>query len=94
MVRAVIELWGTGEYRIDDLPEEPYEEKSLFMDCEKAATLLGWRPLFDLAYGLPDTVSWYRTYFQNKDGGDLVEYSVSRIRSAMQRIETLSHPCA
>jgi CDP-glucose 4,6-dehydratase len=39
------------------------EIPSQYLDAEKAALVLGWRPTIDLDTGLARTLEWYRSYF-------------------------------
>lgn len=60
--------WGTGAtWRPDDKPH-PHEAHYLRLDCVKAHERLGWRPRWDLARALTETVAWYRAF---RDGADM-----------------------
>jgi len=39
------------------------EIRDQYLDSRKAERLLGWRPAYDLARGLEETIAWYRDYF-------------------------------
>lgn len=52
---------------IDHSPEfAPHEASLLTLDVSKAAKLLDWRPRWDFAETIKQTVSWYREAVQNK----------------------------
>jgi CDP-glucose 4,6-dehydratase len=67
IAEALARLWGLGahweEYGDEPLHEAPY----LALDCGKALTKLGWRPLLELEDALKLTVDWYRAFQNNAD---------------------------
>jgi CDP-glucose 4,6-dehydratase len=87
VAKKIIQLWGHGDYKIDDSIEKPYEETSLLMNCEKAESLLGWHPLYDVSLGLSESVSWYRKYYNEKSNMDMINHSTSLVESAMKLID-------
>ena len=93
IVKKIIQIWGNGDYKIDGLSEKPHEEKSLFMNCEKAESLLDWHPLYDLTQGLSETVSWYRDYYNCNSNEEVVHYSTSLIQFTMNLIKQSSSKC-
>jgi CDP-glucose 4,6-dehydratase len=88
VVNEIIRIWGNGDYKIDDISEKPYEEKSLFMSCEKAKSILGWYPIYNLSNGLSETVSWYRKYYSSKSNKEMIQHSTSLVESAMELLGT------
>lgn len=50
---------GTGEIRINKESDSPYESPVLELSSEKAQTLLGWRPHFDIGETISLTADWY-----------------------------------
>jgi CDP-glucose 4,6-dehydratase len=54
--------WGSGSWATPEtVPDhEPHEAKLLRLDCTKAITRLGWRPVYDLGRTVEETVRWYR----------------------------------
>ena len=89
VVKKIIQTWGNGEYQVDKNNNHPYEEKSLFMECNKAKSMLNWEPLFDLTEGIAETVSWYRNFYNCSSNKKIEKYSQLCIEAAMVRI--LSH---
>lgn len=90
VVKTIISLWGSGDYKIDDSSENPYEERCLFMNCEKSESLLGWHPLYDLSSGLSESVSWYRKFYSGGSNKDIMHKSTVLIESAMELIGSSS----
>ena len=44
--------------------EATLEIRDQFLDCDKARTILGWKPAFSFDTGLARTISWYRDFLQ------------------------------
>ena len=67
---AFAEHWGNGaRWRSDGTVDNaPYEAKILKLDAGKAASRLGWRPLWRLERALAATAEWYRAH---RDGLDV-----------------------
>ncbi len=62
LVRAVITNWGAGNVRYSAFhgPPQPVEAHSLVLNCDKARQQLGWRPRWDFAGAVRETIAWYR----------------------------------
>ncbi len=86
VVKKIIQIWGSGSFKIEFSGKKPYEAKSVFMNCEKAKSILNWHPLFDLSHGLKETISWYRKYYNCNSKKEIIHYSTSIINSAMEQI--------
>lgn len=58
----VVGAWGSGSWHTPEPPPEgaPHEATLLRLDCTKAVTRLGWRPVYDLDRTVEETVGWYR----------------------------------
>ncbi|MDR3467817.1 MAG: CDP-glucose 4,6-dehydratase [Xanthobacteraceae bacterium] len=76
VVNRVVRLWGAGAGWQNDGGEHPHEAACLKLDCTKAATQLGWRPLLSLDDALRLTVEWYRAF---QDGGDMRAVTLGQI---------------
>jgi len=59
VVRRLQEQWPGFEVAHDGGPH-PHEAVALTLDCRKAETQLGWRPIWDASTTLTRTVAWYR----------------------------------
>ncbi|MBV8773832.1 MAG: CDP-glucose 4,6-dehydratase [Deltaproteobacteria bacterium] len=77
----VAQLWGGSADWVADQGEHPHEAQFLNLDCSKAATRLGWRPLFSLEAALQLTVAWYRTAH---GGANIRESSLAQIDRLLQ----------
>lgn len=61
VVETVIAEWGEGTWQgPEPSTNAPHEARFLKLDCSKAADMLGWRPVWDVAEAIRCTVDWYR----------------------------------
>ena len=69
LVDMFVKCWGQG-LTWENLAEKnaPHEANFLKLDCSKIRAKLGWKPAWDIARALEETVSWSRVYFS---GGDI-----------------------
>lgn len=67
VVNAVSRHWGDGAKWEKDLDEHPCEATRLTLDCSKARTRLGWRPMLNLEQAVQLTVEWYLAYHKCAD---------------------------
>ena len=51
-----------AQYQLD--PNAPHEAKLLKLDCSKAKTRLGWKPVWDSLTTVDITANWYRKYYE------------------------------
>ncbi len=58
LVEALCRHWGSEAALTIDSDMHPHEARFLKLDCSRARTLLGWRPLWDLETAVAKTVSW------------------------------------
>src|SRR5262245_43116662 len=58
IVNLVIQEWGCGEWENVSalVPEAPHEARGLQLNCTKANTQLGWRPILSLRESVQSTV--------------------------------------
>jgi len=75
VVEMVIANWGNGKWETPAVgsASSPRENKLLRLDISKAASGLGWKPIWPLARAIEQTVQWYKnavggaTAAQNRD---------------------------
>ena len=81
LVETFIGLWGSGNYRVDEMPN--YSEASyLQLDISKAKRELDWVPRYDFGSALKETVNWYKAYYSNPATIDKVtERQIARYSS-------------
>lgn len=68
MVKAAIELWGSGEYQIEQESNQPHEAGLLKLDISKVAAALSWHPKMNATQTVDFTLSWYKKFVNNADG--------------------------
>ena len=71
-------LWGEGAGWRQDGDPHPHEAHYLRLDCAKAHERLDWRPRWDLARALAETVAWYRA---QQSGEDVRAVTLAQIES-------------
>ena len=78
----VSDLWGENAEWERSIVDQPYEATLLKLDIAKAKNKLGWAPKWDLDTALEKTVSWYKSYYNGENVGEMSlkqieEYQVS-----------------
>jgi CDP-glucose 4,6-dehydratase len=68
--------WGKEAVWKRDTAAHPPEANYLQLDCSKAKTRLGWKPLIDIENALATTVDWYRAC---RDGRDMRLVTIKQI---------------
>lgn len=60
LARAFLDVWGSGELRVDPPKEAPHEATLLRLACDKAVMELGWRPALSTHEAIEWSARWYR----------------------------------
>lgn len=66
IVDRMIAAWGSGRWTCADGPR-PHEAKILKLDCSKARSELGWRPVLGLEGALDWIVHWHKSVSAGDD---------------------------
>ena len=82
IMNRVSELWGENADWKRSIVDHPHEATLLKLNIAKAKKKLGWAPKWDLDTALEKTVSWYKSYYNGEDVGEMSlkqieEYQVS-----------------
>ena len=72
--------WGDGASWHHDVGDHPAEAAVLKLDCSKAATRLGWLPMFNIERSIDLTLDWYRT---SQHGTDMRKFTLGQIDEVM-----------
>ena len=80
VANKAIEVWGSGEIKIDKVSPKMHEAGLLHLNCDKANSQMNWSPMWNFEQTLTNTVSWYR---QVHDGKRIQELSESQINEYM-----------
>lgn len=86
-----VRFWGRGAAWLVDGGDHPHEASYLKLDCEKARSRLGWRPLIELEEAVRLTVEWYRAA---GDGADLRAVSLRQLDRLMEMAPSRPVPAA
>lgn len=65
IVNMIRENWGRVKFEIEANPRSPHEANTLKLDCTKANTVLGWRPVWGTPVMIRKTVQWYRSFYES-----------------------------
>ena len=65
MVKAVIESWGFGEYKIEQEANQPHEAGLLKLDISKVKSDLDWAPKMNADMTIKMTIDWYKSFLDN-----------------------------
>lgn len=79
VVETALDVWGSGNYRVE-APKEPLHEAGLLsLDVSKARRELGWKPRYNALQAITITMAWYREYFANPyQATQLVDADIER----------------
>jgi len=86
IVQAFYEVWGSGETSYDPTLLQVPEAALLRLSSDKAANLLGWKPLWNISETIEKTASWYIDYYSHT--GDIRERSLRDIIDYMQEMKS------
>ena len=60
LVKQAINIWGSGEYKIQTFNNQPHEAGTLKLDISKAYDDLIWQPKLNSLEAIRWTIDWYR----------------------------------
>ncbi len=64
LVEKMEEHWPEMRHEVRDDAGQPHEARYLKLDCAKARTRLGWRPVWGIEKTVENTARWYRSFYQ------------------------------
>ena len=59
-MQQAVAAWGRGSYRVDRPKGAVHEAQLLRLDCSKATQELQWKPKWNAAQAIEQTIEWYR----------------------------------
>ena len=89
LVQRLIELWGEGDWQDVRSDQAAYEAGILRLSWEKAASLLGWQPVYTWHEALVETVDWFKTHHSGGSAVDMYDICVQQIRRYIDRAREL-----
>lgn len=60
LVQQAVQAWGRGSYRVERPEGAVHEAQLLRLDCSKAIQELQWKPKWNAAQAIEQTIEWYR----------------------------------
>lgn len=76
ITKKLLVAFGKDDSSIERVPDRPGHDLRYALDSSKLRTL-GWKPEYDFARGLEETIAWYRTnkpWWQNIKSGEYADY--------------------
>jgi CDP-glucose 4,6-dehydratase len=67
IVDQFIKKWGNNTTWHLDSNANSHESYKLMLDCSKAYSILGWRPIWNIDQSLNAVVDWHKAHYQNQD---------------------------
>jgi CDP-glucose 4,6-dehydratase len=85
IVEHLTQMWGEGaRWQLDDQTNSFHEAHYLKLDCSKARSALGWRPVWALEQGLSKIIEWHKASLQ---GLDMYAKTLSQVREYQEEFE-------
>jgi CDP-glucose 4,6-dehydratase len=66
MLQLAIAAWGSGNYQIKQVANQPHEAGLLKLDISKVKSELNWKPKVNAAKTVKMTIEWYSNFLLNK----------------------------
>ncbi|MEN9945696.1 MAG: CDP-glucose 4,6-dehydratase [Pseudomonadota bacterium] len=79
VVKQMCQIWGDGaNWSRDTELNHPHEAKLLRLDCSKARSLLGWKPIWNSSKSLEQLTTWYKAYFKQQNMLELTRTQINQ----------------
>ncbi|MCF8396351.1 MAG: CDP-glucose 4,6-dehydratase [Melioribacteraceae bacterium] len=66
VVKEAKKYWAKINYSVNTNESNLHEANLLMLDCSKANKLLKWKPVWGVHETFEKTISWYKSYYENK----------------------------
>lgn len=81
VVKDIIDLWGSGEYIVDNGGVRVHESGMLKIDSSKAMNLLNWKPNWQYPEAIRNTIVWYNEFYNNRGDFDRIcSFTMNQIK--------------
>ena len=77
LVDEVIRCWGSGTWEDVSAASTAHEAGFLALSCEKAARVLGWRPVWPIERAVAETAGWYKAFARGGDAGAMCRQQIA-----------------
>ncbi|MCX8130835.1 MAG: GDP-mannose 4,6-dehydratase [Clostridia bacterium] len=67
LTNLILKIMGREDLKPKVLNETSGEIEHQYLSAEKARTILGWKPKYNVEEGLKETIQWYTEFFNNKE---------------------------
>jgi len=89
VVGKVIDLWGSGDLRIEKDPNAPHEDHWLQLNTDRANQYLQWEPVWTYEESITETIGWYKAWH---DGADMADHTHRQIDCYEEAWKRLGRP--
>jgi CDP-glucose 4,6-dehydratase len=85
IVERLTQMWGeNARWQLDNQNDSPHEAHYLKLDCSKARTTLGWKPIWGLEQALSRIIEWHKLSLQ---GGSMYAKTLSQVREYQEELQ-------
>jgi CDP-glucose 4,6-dehydratase len=78
MVLLSIEAWGSGNFKIEALENQPHEAGILKLDISKISNQMNWKPMMSAKISVEKTIEWYKIF--NTKPNTIITYTQDQIK--------------
>lgn len=89
VANAMVSAWGSGEVVVDTAIDGLHEARCLRLDCTRANTLLGWKPVLSKQEMISYTAEWYKHWARQSD---MRKLSLTQLRRYTEQAEKMGLP--
>lgn len=77
LIDYICSKWGDNAGWDQDSRVHPHEANFLKLDCSKAKSRLGWKPLLTIESALDWTIEWYKSFYNGADILTIMELQIA-----------------
>jgi CDP-glucose 4,6-dehydratase len=89
LVEEIGRNWGAiTKTEIQQMPQQTYEAPTLYLNCDKAKTMLDWQPTWTFHEAVRHAVDWYKQYFSGANVWSLTTSQIRAFSNSMAQVST------